>query len=203
MEIRFEPATKDHILVFAAWKYEPPYELYSIDMEADDAVTYFLRSDVGCHVPLNGDRVIGFATFGSDAQVPGGDYTASAVDIGLGIEPSMTGQRNGKHYVAAVVAFARETFGTGTLRVSIAETNERALRVWSGHGFRRVTRAVITRLESPNVKPSNWKQCSDVQVTLPMWLIVPVPDMYVIQSDSMLHLPSKNGSSSTRSIAYA
>ena len=145
MDIRFEPATRDHVLVFAAWKYELPYELYSIDMEADDAVTYFLRSDVGCHILLNGDRVIGFATFGSDAQVPGGDYTAKAVDVGLGIEPSMTGQRNGKHYVAAVVAFAQETFGTGTLRVSIAETNGRALRMWSGHEFRRVDRFVADR----------------------------------------------------------
>ena len=145
MEIRFEPSTEDHILVFAAWKYEPPHESYSIDMEVDDAVAYFLQSDVGCHVLLNGDRVIGFATFGSDAQVPGGDYTASAVDIGLGIEPSPTGQGNGNHYVAAVVAFAQETFGTGTLRVSIAETNGRALRMWSGHEFRRVDRFVADR----------------------------------------------------------
>lgn len=145
MEIRFEPSTRDHILVFAAWEYEPPYEPYGVDMEEDDAVAYFLQSEVGCHVLLDGDRVIGFATFGSDAQVPGGDYTASAVDIGLGIEPSLTGQGNGKHYVAAVVAFAQETFGTGTLRVSIAENNERALRVWSGRGFRRVDRFVADR----------------------------------------------------------
>jgi len=145
MDIRLEPATRDHVLVFVAWEYEPPYEHYNIDMDADDAVTYFLQPDVRCHVLFDGDDVVGFATFGSDAQVPGGDYTTSAVDIGLGIKPSITGHGNGKHFVAAVVDFAHTTFGTRTLRVSIAETNGRAVRVWSGLGFRGTGRFVASR----------------------------------------------------------
>ena len=77
------------------------------------------------------DDLIGFCTFGSDARVPGGDYCAPALDIGLG---------NGSRYVAAVADLAAAAFQPEQMRVTISEWNKRAQRVWEHTGFERTER---------------------------------------------------------------
>ena len=100
-----------------------------------------LGPDARCHalVDESGD-LVGFCTFGPDAQVPGGDYSAPALDIGLGIRPDRTGRGNGAGYVAAVVDFAAAEFGPDHMRVTISEWNKRAQRVWEKTGFERTQR---------------------------------------------------------------
>ncbi|MEA3510292.1 MAG: hypothetical protein U9R51_02550, partial [Actinomycetota bacterium] len=80
-----------------------------------------------------------------DAQVPGGNYGAEGIDIGLGVKPDQTGVGEGNRVVAAVVAHALGTFDPPQLRVTIATGNTRALRVWSGVGFSEVSRFAVTR----------------------------------------------------------
>ena len=81
-----------------------------------------------------------FCCFGLDAQVPGGDYGMPALDIGLGVRPDLTGQGNGSRYVSAVLGFAQRTSEQESLRVTVAEFNERARRVWQEAGFSPVQR---------------------------------------------------------------
>ena len=145
MPISLRPATDADVREFVAWTYDPPYDVYNTTMDPDEAVDYFLGADVHCHALVDGDEVVGYCTFGLDAQVPGGDYGGSGLDIGLGVKPSRTGSGNGRHYVAAVVAHATETFESRLLRVTIASGNQRALRVWSGAGFTEVSRFGTTR----------------------------------------------------------
>ena len=76
--------------------------------------------------------------FGPDAQVPGGDYEAAALDIGLGLRPDLTGQGRGLHYASAVCDFARNTLAPAEFRVTVARFNRRARRVWENAGFVRV-----------------------------------------------------------------
>jgi RimJ/RimL family protein N-acetyltransferase len=140
MMIDLRPATDADVSEFVAWRYEAPYDAYNITMDPDEAVTYFLGVDIYCHTLVDADEVVGFCTFGTDAQVPGGDYTVDALDIGLGVNPSRTGSGNGHQFVAAVVEHAKGTFGPRLLRVSIAAGNERALRVWSNSGFSEISR---------------------------------------------------------------
>lgn len=137
------PVVESDIREFAAWHHEPPYDVYDITGSVNDAVDYFLRPSTGCYVLVRDGEVAGFVTFGSDARVPGGDYTSPATDIGLGIRPDLTGRGLGRSFAGMVAGFASDLFG-GRLRVSIAAGNPRAIKVWSDCGF-----SETQRFESP------------------------------------------------------
>jgi GNAT superfamily N-acetyltransferase len=134
------PATDRDVREFVAWRYEPPYDVYTMAMDPSEAVEYFLGADIHCHTLVEGVEVVGFCTFGQDARVPGGDYTVDALDVGLGVKPTRTGSGDGHRFVAAVVDHAVAKFQPRRLRVTIAAGNGRALRVWSNAGFTEVSR---------------------------------------------------------------
>ena len=137
--------TAEDIRDFATWRYDPPYDTYDITLPPEEAVDYFLSPDAGCHALIgDGDVLVGFCTFGVDGRVPGGDYSEPALDIGLGIRPSLTGGGNGRAYVQTVVEYATESFGADRLRVTVAAWNDRARHVWTAAGF-----AEAQRFEAP------------------------------------------------------
>lgn len=138
--VELKPATEQDVREFAAWRYDPPYDVYDIDMTPDDAVAYFLEPSTHCHTLFDSNVTVGYCTFGHDAKVPGGDYGPEGIDIGLGVKPDQTGSGEGTRFVAAAVAHALVTFDPLQLRVTIATGNTRALRVWSGVGFSEVSR---------------------------------------------------------------
>lgn len=128
------PATRSDVEEFTTWRNDPPYDVYDVTGPVERAVEYFLRPATGCHVIELGPNLAAFFTFGADARVPGGDYSRPALDIGLGVRPSLTGRGLGGGFVAAVVAYARERTAD-PLRVTIATANQRALTVWARAGF--------------------------------------------------------------------
>ncbi|HZJ48691.1 MAG TPA: GNAT family protein [Acidimicrobiia bacterium] len=146
MTLVLRPATDDDVREFAAWQYETPYDVYNIAMSLDDAVAYFVDPAVRCYSLIDGSEVVGYCTFGGDAQVPGGNYDGDGLDIGLGIKPARTGSGEGHRYVSVVVDHAAATFGPRQLRVTIAVGNVRALRVWSRAGFAEISRFVTSRI---------------------------------------------------------
>ncbi len=137
--MNFQPITDPNIRVFLKWRYAPPYDVYNLAPENVEAeIAYFLDPAHACHGIFDETGTfIGLCTFGKDGQVPGGDYSAPALDIGLAIHPDQTGQGRGSAYVQAVLHFARQTFDPPALRVTIAAFNQRALYVWEKAGFRR------------------------------------------------------------------
>ncbi len=143
--VELRPATEQDVREFASWHYDPPYSVYDIDLTLDEAVAYFLEPAIRCHTLFDEDVMVGYCTFGHDAQVPGGDYDADGTDIGLGVKPEQTGSGLGHRFVAAVVAYALGTLDPPLLRVTIATGNTRALRVWTGAGFSEVSRFATTR----------------------------------------------------------
>jgi ribosomal-protein-alanine N-acetyltransferase len=125
------------------WRYEPPYDLYSASDEDKEAQRdYLLNPASRCYAVRDAqDAFLGFVSLGADAQVPGGDYTLPALDLGIGIRPTETGQGRGKALLAALLAFARTQRPTPThFRVTVAGFNERAQRLVHGGGFREVQR---------------------------------------------------------------
>ena len=134
------------------WRYEPPYDIYNLVTTDCDAQVRFLadpRSYYYAIVCSPDDDLVGFCCFEADARVPGGDYTEAALDIGLGVRPDRTGRGLGQAFVEAVIAFGCEWFSAPALRVTIAEFNARALRVWERAGFERVGR--FTRADDGRV----------------------------------------------------
>lgn len=139
------PLTPTEAQEIVAWVYAPPYDLYNVapDQQAE-MIAYFLNPENRCFAirEANG-TFLGYGSLGTDAQVPGGDYHLNALDLGIGIRPDLTGQGEGKRFLAALVAFAEAQVPTPEyLRVTVAGFNERAQRLVRGGGFSEVQRFV-------------------------------------------------------------
>ena len=138
MIISFSPIDEQAASEIVRWCYEPPYEIYNPE-DSTESIQYALDPQYN-YTTLRDEsgRLVGFCSYGADGQVPGGDYSADALDIGMGIHPDFTGQGLGSSYVLAVLDYAQSKFQPTTFRVTIASFNQRARRVWGKNGFRQV-----------------------------------------------------------------
>ena len=87
-----------------------------------------------CAADANG-YLFAHCCFGPDAQVPGGDYSTEALDVGMGMRPDLTGRGRGADMIDAASDFARRTFGQTRLRATVGGWNQRALQAWEKAGF--------------------------------------------------------------------
>ena len=136
MDISFEPLTSRQAEEIASWRYEEPYHVYDYrDQPADDVIRYL--SDPACciYAVLREWELIGFRSFGADGTVPGGTYDEDYLDIGGGLRPDLTGQGLGEKILKSGIEFGAKKFGTNRFRVTVAEFNERALKVCKRVGF--------------------------------------------------------------------
>ncbi len=140
--LRFPPMDEATARAISSWHYETPYDIYSLDGEdADQVVGAFMNPEYAYHaITDRAGEVVGYCCFGQDARVPGGRYDDTALDVGLGVRPDLTGQGLGRGFVDAVLGFARQELAPAEFRVTVAEFNERALRAWKRAGFRPVQR---------------------------------------------------------------
>lgn len=139
-DLRFCPILPSHIYSISAWTYEPPYDLYNLPYPPDaDDVAYWMEPAIHAHAMINAWGIlVAFCTFGRDGQVPGGDYSLDALDIGMGVRSDLTGQGRGSAFVQAACGFAISRFHPSRLRVTVLSENHRALRVWQKQGFSAV-----------------------------------------------------------------
>ena len=137
-KIHYLPTDETSAREFLQWKYEAPYEIYNYDpANYDKDLAYHLDPVNNLHCMYSYGELIGYCSFGLDAQVPGGDYIEEAIDIGLMIKPELTGQGLGRDFVANIIQHATEIYKPGKLRVTILDTNLRAKRVWEKNGFKQ------------------------------------------------------------------
>ena len=80
-------------------------------------------------------ELIGFVAIGKEAQVPGGDYSADATDIGIGLRPDRCGQGLGRQVVAAFIEFLEARYGPSSYRATIAAFNQRSLKTFLALGL--------------------------------------------------------------------
>lgn len=139
MKIKYRPAEKKHARIFVNWQYEPPYDVYNCPPdEIGDAVRYNIDPANNVYAMFNQKgELIGYCSYGKDAQVPGGDYSGEALDIGLMIKPELTGQGMGSDFASEVIQNGIDRYAPKKLRVTIAAFNKRAVRVWEKNGFRQ------------------------------------------------------------------
>jgi ribosomal-protein-alanine N-acetyltransferase len=140
LELTFCPMEKTHARSILGWRYDPPYDVYDPGAgDVKETMRVFLDPEYAYTVLLTAEgELIAYCCFGVDAQVPGGDYRGEALDVGLGVRPDRTGKGQGSVYVEAILDYARRAFSPPAFRVTIAEFNARALRVWERAGFRRM-----------------------------------------------------------------
>lgn len=139
MKIDYRPAEKKHARIFVNWQYEHPYEAYNCPPEeVGDAVQYNVDPANNVYAMFDqNEELVGYCSYGKDAQVPGGDYSEDALDVGLMIKPELTGQGMGSTFANRVMQNGIDRYAPKKLRVTIAAFNKRAIRVWEKNGFQQ------------------------------------------------------------------
>ncbi len=132
------PLSERHAREILLWRYPSPYSFYDPphDGRDDEYVRQFLKPEFKFHSVVDRNQnFIGFCSFGIDGQVPGGDYSASALDIGLGMRPELTGLGLGRGFFEAILDYANQTMGPRLFRLTVADFNQRAITLYSQMGF--------------------------------------------------------------------
>jgi len=139
MVYTFQPITPQLAKIAAGWQYPFPYDFYNIPKGRQRfAVRGYLNPNYAYHsIKDENETWIGICTFGADARVAGGDYSETAIDIGLGLCPEHTGRGMGTAVVAAILDFATANADTSVFRATIASFNRRSQRVFEKNGFHR------------------------------------------------------------------
>ena len=146
MSLHFRPMDEATTWAIHTWRYELPYDIYNLAAEPAESLVGAFLDPQNAYYAIRDDEeeVVAYCCFGPDARVPGGDYgpaaAGEALDVGLGLRPDLTGQGQGGGYVQAVLDFARHRWAPAAFRVTVAEFNRRAQRVWEKAGFRQVQR---------------------------------------------------------------
>jgi ribosomal-protein-alanine N-acetyltransferase len=128
--------TQDEAEVIAEWRYDPPYDFYNTTADARDLAELLdpdQRSDRYFAARNAAGELIGYFEFGRDARV---------VRVGLGLRPDLTGRGLGLSFLEQGLSFARRRFRPGRFRLSVAEFNKRAIKVYERCGFTR-TRSFV------------------------------------------------------------
>lgn len=138
----FTPITEAEARAVLGWEYpaigtlyQPDPSTFERDLEALLAPVYnyyAVRDEAG--------ELAGFCCYGLDAQVPGGDYSLPAVDIGLGMHPARIGQGRSHGFLAAILAWGRELFAPDFFRATVADINVRSQGLFARAGFLIVQR---------------------------------------------------------------
>ena len=136
----FRKMDDDGARTIAAWRYEPPYDIYNCDpSKVEQHIQEFLKPQYRYYTVWNEAReLLAFRCFGEDAQVPGGDYSAEALDMGGGLRPDLTGKGFGASIIEAAFEFAQHNFAPKAFRSTVAAFNKRALRVCEKIGYHPV-----------------------------------------------------------------
>lgn len=139
LHISYRPAEKRYAREFVNWKYDSPYDIYNCPPdEVDSAVQYNIDPKNNVYAMFDqGDDLIGYCSYGQDAQVPGGDYSEEALDIGMMIKPKLTGRGLGAGFAEDVIKNGVGKYAPKKLRVTIVAFNKRAMRVWEKEGFQQ------------------------------------------------------------------
>jgi len=137
------PTDEANVRMFWDWRYQPPYDLYNVgfdqahEEELKDAVQFFLDPQNAYYSIVDRQgQLVAFCCFGWDAQVPGGDYHADALDVGIQMHPDLIGEKQG--LIEPLLDFAQRTFTPTIFRTTIAALNTPELRAFEQAGFQAV-----------------------------------------------------------------
>jgi ribosomal-protein-alanine N-acetyltransferase len=150
----FRPMTETSARDILSWRYEPPYDFYNHDSTQLDTLIRNSYLNPAYHyfsVFDEQDNLIAFRCFGEDARVPGGDYSADALDMGGGLRPDLTGHGLGPQIIHAAMDFARVEFSPRAFRATVAEFNLRAQRACEKVGYVPVQHFITTHSGVPFV----------------------------------------------------
>ncbi len=140
MRLLIRPVSDEHARTFLTWRYEEPYTLYNPDPHSfeEDLEEYLDPSNGYFSILDEHGELLGSCCLGPGGQVRGGEYDdPSALDVGIGLRPDLTGKGIGTGVLEAIMAFAQKRYAPTGFRATVAAFNERSLRMCEKAGFRR------------------------------------------------------------------
>jgi [ribosomal protein S18]-alanine N-acetyltransferase len=138
VEYGIRPMEAEDADIISRWAYEGEYALYNMEntgeciAELMNGKNYAALDSVG--------ELIGYYCFHESAQVPAGRTTGayadnSFLDIGLGMKPQLCGHGMGYGFLCRGIDFGKQQFLTASFRLTVAEFNQRAIKVYEKAGF--------------------------------------------------------------------
>lgn len=114
----------------STWQYDPPYDFYDAIADEDDLSELldpsFWTDDYHAVFDERA-RLVGFFSF---------KRRDSALVIGLGLHPELTGRGLGRGFGDAGLDYARRKYQPETFMLDVATFNRRAQRVYEAAGFK-------------------------------------------------------------------
>lgn len=139
MEFVSNKMTRDLAVTILNWVYDSPYELYN-NTVSEESIEELLNEGYRSVVDQAG-TLIGFYCTGPSAQVPAGReigvYSETAIDIGIGLAPEMTGKGYGFLFFSFVLKDLESSRQNQPLRLTVASFNIRAIKLYEKIGFMR------------------------------------------------------------------
>jgi [ribosomal protein S18]-alanine N-acetyltransferase len=135
-KLRIRPISQKDAEAIAGWHYEPPYDFYDADADERDLAELLDPERRGDHYYSahdKGGELIGFFGFG---------YSEGVAGIGVGLRPDLTGRGLGLSFLEQGLAFLEARYAPECYRLSVAEFNRRAIKVYERAGFVR-TRSFV------------------------------------------------------------
>ena len=137
MNLSFRPIDEPHVRTLLDWRYQAPYDLYNVVPKQVEQTVEFVLDPQNAYYSIvePQGQFVAFCCFGWDAQVPGGDYSAEALDLGMQMHPDLIGSTHERTYVDPFLEFAQQRSAPRRLRTTIATFDTAALDAYQQAGF--------------------------------------------------------------------
>jgi GNAT superfamily N-acetyltransferase len=132
MTVRFEPLRLADAWVIGGWRYDPPYDAYNLDrlnlvMMVLMKRSYARLGQEHYGVWSDGGDLVGLFSFARAGK--------EGITVGLALRPDLAGKGNGLAFMQAGLAFARRRYAPKFFQLTVAEFNQRAIKVYERAGF--------------------------------------------------------------------
>ncbi|MFD1065822.1 GNAT family N-acetyltransferase [Oceanobacillus locisalsi] len=137
MDIHIARMTQKYAVEALCWKYEKPYDFYN-NILTTSAIVELLGGNYYAIVDSS-YKLVGFFCTGRSAKIPAGErnaaYIEDCVDLGLGMNPALTGKGKGDMFLKRILHFIEQEHKGKSIRLTVASFNKRAIRLYEKNGF--------------------------------------------------------------------
>jgi ribosomal-protein-alanine N-acetyltransferase len=114
------------------WHYNDIYSFYDMDADEEDLVEFLdpKQRAESMFVVINAQDIIGYFSFNR--------VDKDTIDIGLGMNPNLTGSGKGVVFLNGGLEFAKYKYNPKRFTLSVATFNHRAIKVYKKVGFEEV-----------------------------------------------------------------
>lgn len=139
MKLYVEEMDEKKAVDILSWRYEAPYDFYNNEETAEGRAELMNGS---YYALLEDNKLIGYFCTGSSAQVPIGKeygmYEEDAIDMGLGMHPTLTGKGSGVSFCTFILKELETRYPGVPVRLTVAAFNKRAIHLYEKLGFIKV-----------------------------------------------------------------